>query len=638
MILQKSIQEVVETARIEEVVEDFVGLKRAGVNMKGLCPFHNEKTPSFTVSPGKNIFKCFGCGRAGDSVKFVMEHEKFSFPESIRWLASKYNIELEETKLSEDQEAEKLASDSFYLINQFAAELYSENLFESPEGRNVGLSYLKERGLLESTIKKFKLGFTLTKSDQLLNEAKNKHYQIDQLETLGLVKNNRDFFRNRIMFPILNLSGKVIGFGGRTLSKEKKVPKYLNSVESEIYLKRKILYGLYWAKQAIRKQDECILVEGYTDVIALQQANIENVVAASGTSLTVEQILLIKRYSSNIKIIFDGDQAGTKAALRGLDLILEQDMNVQLVLLPENEDPDSFMKQQGHQKFMDYLEKHAKDFIFFKTDLLLKEVEGDPIKKSIAIKDIVHSIAKIPDALKRTLYIKECSALLDIAEETLIAQSNIYLKQDHRKKQNYRRPSGEENSWKVEKPTAPKQKVSLAPDYEIEKAVLELLIKHGSKELEGGETVTAFVIQNLEDEWEYIDDPFLKDILDFIKDGFKKAQLFEEKYFLHHPDEAIRNLAIEIVTEPYEYANWKSLGMELQSQKEPEHNFPKESEQVVLRFKSRKLAKVLHELNEKIRTCDPNDGEQINILLITYKQIKETIKEIDEQFGMVISK
>lgn len=640
MITQKSIQEVIETARIEEVVEDFVSLKRAGVNMKGLCPFHNEKTPSFTVSPAKNIFKCFGCGRAGDSVKFVMEHEKFSFPESIRWVAGKYNIELEETKRTDEEEAEKLISDSYYLTNQFAADLYVKNLFETQGGRDIGLSYLKERGLLENTIKKFKIGFALQQQDQLLREAKAGQYQIDHLETLGLVKNNRDFFRNRIMFPILNLSGKVIGFGGRTLSNEKKIPKYLNSIESEIYIKRKTLYGLYWAKQSIRKEDECILVEGYTDVIALQQSKIENVVAASGTALTKEQILLIKRYTPNIKIIFDGDSAGIKAALRGLDLILEMDMNVNLVTLPENEDPDSFMKSVGHQKFKEYLDTNAKDFIFFKTEHLLKEIQGDPIKKTIAIKDIVQSIAKIPDTLKRTLYIKECSLLLDIDEETLTGQSNQFVRQDLKKKQ-YRRDSKpqDQDSWIQEKKQHKVEvKASLAPDLEIEKGLAAVLIQHGSKTLEDGNTVTSYIIQNLEDVWDFIDDEFIQELLNLIREEHEKENLLEEKFFLHHSDDRIRNFAIEIVANKHEYANWQAKGTELQSQKIPEENFNRESEQVLLRFKGRKLKKNLKILNEQIKACDPNDSERIKVLLLAYTHVNTAIKEIDDKFGMVISK
>ena len=425
MITQKTIAEIFETAKIDEVVGDFVNLRRRGVNMIGLCPFHNEKTPSFTVSPNKGIYKCFGCGKGGNSVNFVMEHEQFSYPEALRYLAKKYGIKIEEKQLSPEQDLERQRQDSLFIINDFAVNYYHDNLMNSDIGKSVGLSYFKQRGFREETIKKFQLGFAFDKNDHLTLSMVNKGYNLELLKTVGLTSRyGRDFFRNRVQFPIHNLSGKVIGFGGRILVTDKKQPKYLNSPETEIYNKSRVLYGIYFAKKAIRQEDNCFLVEGYTDVISLNQAGIENVVASSGTSLTVGQIQLIKRYTPNITILYDGDAAGVKAALRGLDLVLEQDMNVKVVLLPEGEDPDSFVQSVGTEKFKEYIKEKASDFILFKTNLILKETANDPIKRASLIKDIVESIARIPDPIKRSVFVRECSRLMEMSEQILIDEAN----------------------------------------------------------------------------------------------------------------------------------------------------------------------------------------------------------------------
>ena len=374
MISQKSIEEVVEAAQIKEVVEDFVQLKRRGSNYIGLCPFHAEKTPSFSVSPSKNIFKCFGCGRGGNSVQFVMEHEGSSFPESIRYLAQKFNIELEETGGSEQYAVENQERDSLFLINKFAAEYYHKALSENEEGKSIGISYFKERGYNQQTLEKFQLGYAPDLKEGMVAAARQAQYQEELVRQLGLItKNDRDFFRDRVMFPLHNLSGKVAGFAGRTMLSNPKVPKYINSPESLIYNKSKFLYGLYFAKQAIRKEDLCYIVEGYTDVITLHQNGVENVVASSGTALTEDQIRLIKRYSRNICLLFDGDPAGLKAATRGIDMILEEDMNVAIVVLPESEDPDSWMKSQGHSDFLKFIENEKKDFLLFKAESLKRE-------------------------------------------------------------------------------------------------------------------------------------------------------------------------------------------------------------------------------------------------------------------------
>ncbi|MBL0101122.1 MAG: DNA primase [Saprospiraceae bacterium] len=440
MITQKTVQEVMNIARVEDVIGDFINLKRRGVNMIGNCPFHDEKTPSFTVSPSKNIYKCFGCGKGGDSVRFIMDHEHLSFPEAVRFLAARYRIEIEETENTAQEIEQKQVTDSLYIVNDFARDYFTDVLFNRSEGRNIGLSYFKERGYRESTIKKFQLGYATEERDEFTKKAIDKKFNIEHLRTLGLTsKSDLDFFRSRVMFTIHNVSGKVVAFAGRTLSSDKKQPKYINSPESEIYNKRAVLYGLFFAKEAIRKADECILVEGYTDVITLHQGQIENVVASSGTSLTREQIRLIKRYTPNIKIIYDGDPAGIKAALRGLDLVLESDMNVKLVLLPDGQDPDSFLAAQGTEAFRAYLHEHEEDFIFFKTRVLLDETGNDPIRKTTVIRDIVSSVAKIPDTFKRTLYIRQCATMLDLSETILHAEVNKVIKADLKNK-NWRLP------------------------------------------------------------------------------------------------------------------------------------------------------------------------------------------------------
>ena len=380
MIKPGSVDEILNTVKIEDIVGDYVSLKRRGVNLIGNCPFHNEKTPSFTVSPTKNIFKCFGCGKGGNSAQFLMEHESFTFPEALRHIAKRYNIEIEETVASRESIEERQMLDSLFIVNQYARDFFQKQLFETDEGKSVGLSYFKDRGFLEDTIKKFGLGFAPNHNKLLTNTAVSVGHKESLLKKLGLTTSyGKDFFRNRVMFTIHNLSGKVIGFGGRILQKDVKAPKYINSPETEVYNKSKVLYGAYFAKKSIRQNDECIMVEGYTDVLSLHQSGIENVVASSGTSLTVEQIRLVKRYTPNMKILYDGDTAGVKAALRGLDLVLEQDMNVKVVLLPEGEDPDSYLQKVGVTAFKEYIEQEANDFLLFKTKLLLKEAAGDPI-------------------------------------------------------------------------------------------------------------------------------------------------------------------------------------------------------------------------------------------------------------------
>jgi DNA primase len=434
LISQNTIDTVFETARVEEVIGDFVNLKRAGSNFKGLSPFSDERSPSFMVSPAKGIWKDFSTGKGGNSVKFLMEHSQFTYPEAIRYLARKYNIEIEETEQSEQEKAITDVRESMYLVSEFAAKYFQDILLNSEEGKAIGYSYFKERGFTNETIKKFGLGYSPETWDALTKEALGKGYKLEFLESTGLTiaREERPFdrFKGRVMFPIQSMSGRVLGFGGRILTNDKKAAKYLNSPESEIYHKSKVLYGIYHAKQSIAKQNNCYLVEGYTDVIQFHQAGIENVVASSGTALTPDQIRLINRLTRNITVLFDGDAAGLRASIRGIDLILEEGMNVRVCSFPDGEDPDSFARKNSHDDLVAYLEENSKDFIQFKASILMGEAKNDPIKKADLIRDMVTSISKIPDRIQREVYIQECARIMDISEQVLVSTLAQLIQKD----------------------------------------------------------------------------------------------------------------------------------------------------------------------------------------------------------------
>jgi len=427
MISRSTIDRVFETARVEEVIGEFVQLKKAGSNFKGLSPFTDEKTPSFMVSPVKQIWKDFSTGKGGNAISFLMEHEHYSYPEAIRYLAKKYNIEIEETVQTDEQKEQMNERESMFLVSTFAKDSFHDNLINKEQGKAIGLSYFKERGFREETIQKFDLGYCLDDWDAFTKEALKKGYDLKYLEKTGLtiVRDNGkhfDRFKGRVMFPIHSMSGRILGFGGRTLSSDKKTAKYVNSPESDIYHKSKVLYGIYYAKKEIAKQDNCFLVEGYTDVISFHQSGIENVVASSGTALTADQIRLVNRLTKNITVLFDGDAAGIRASLRGIDLILEQGMNVKVVTFPEGEDPDSFAKKHSDVELKEYLENSAQDFINFKVSLLMQDAQNDPVKKAGLIRDIVSSISKIPDSIQREVYVQECSRIMDISERVLFSE------------------------------------------------------------------------------------------------------------------------------------------------------------------------------------------------------------------------
>lgn len=702
MISQKSIQEVFDNVQVEDLIQDYVTLKRRGVNMIGLCPFHDEKTPSFTVSPNKNIYKCFGCGKGGGPVQFIMEHDQLSFPEAIRALAAKYNITLEEDNKKDDQEyaAQKKQEESLYIINDFALQYYTDNLFNTQDGKLIGLSYFKERGFLEATIQKFQLGFALDNSKGLVTKALSNQFKEDYLKEVGLMsQRGYDFFRNRVMFPIHSVSGKVIAFAGRTLSTQKSQPKYINSPETPIYNKRKILYGMHLAKAAIRKKENCLIVEGYTDVISLVQNGIENVVASSGTALTSAQVRLVKRFTDNVTFLYDGDTAGVKAAMRGLDLVLENGMNVSLVLLPDGEDPDSFVKANGNAGFEAYIEKEAKDFIFFKMDLLLKESESDPIKKAKVIQDIIVSIAKVREPIKRSLYVQQCSRALGVSEPILVKEVNKTIRSEIKQKQvqeeraqrrqarqqdnqpppfqdpSTGQPSGpaplgpppsEAGFPGEEYPDAGYDEWQDYPEEQVkhvqtafvntsthefqERDLARIVIEHGDKnvhqlwiektqewknEVEDDITIAELIYTEIFDVMGYFENEKYKQV---ITEGFNFVESTERigtisDYFINHQEPTIASLAIDVLSEPYEFADWIGKGVYL-NQKMPAWNFREDSRMSILMFKLKKLTQVLKILSERISSEE--DAETKETLLKAFMEMQGQKRMLSQELGVVI--
>ncbi len=571
MIPRDTVDEIIAASRVEEVVGEHVNLKKRGANLLGLCPFHNEKTPSFTVSPTKGIYKCFGCGKAGSSVNFLMDHEHYSYPEALRYLANKYNIEIEEEELSADEIRKGNEKESLFLVSQFASEYFKQQLHESEQGKAVGLSYFKEREFREDIIEKFGLGYNPDEWNALTQAALDKGYHLEYLEKTGLaiVKGDKQFdrFKGRVMFPIQNVSGRVIAFGGRTLLADKKVAKYLNSPESDIYHKSKVLYGLNFAKKSIIEHDNCFLVEGYTDVIRMHQSGVENVVASSGTSLTVEQIRLIKRYTSNITILFDGDTAGIKAAFRGIDMILEEGMNVKVLNFPEGEDPDSFARKNDTETLKNYLASEARDFISYKALMLLGEVGQDPIKRAGLIKEMVSSIALIPDPIARAVYIQECSSLMDIDEKALLAELNKIRRNRLSKrmdKQTQNQPP-EEDALEFEI----KEKKDLSfKGKEIfqEEDIIRTLVKFGDRDItitgDEGEKITLnvshYIVHEIENDGLSFHDKLFNKIYHIYLEAIKSGKSMQDAQLVSHEDKTISEFVIASLLEKYALSlNWE---------------------------------------------------------------------------------
>jgi DNA primase len=645
MIGQATIQKIIDTAQIVEVVEDFVQLKRRGSNYVGLCPFHNEKTASFMVSPGKNIFKCFGCNRGGGTIQFIMEHEKYSFPESLRYLASKYNIEIEESYSDESYKAEELEKESLFIITDFAKKFYEDQMHLSEEGKNVALTYFKERGFLLSTIKKFGLGYMPDQRDLVTKTAIEKGYNIELLKTLGLTtKYDTDFFRNRVMFPIFNISGKVIAFAGRTLQTGPKIPKYINSSESKIYLKSKVLFGMNFARHDIRRKDQCIIVEGYTDLISLHQAGMENVVASSGTALTTDQIRLIKRYSPNTLLMYDGDSAGISAAIRGADLILEEGMNADILFLPENEDPDSFMKKSGFASFTEYLEKNKQDYIRYRIDQIINEGKNDPAKTSAGLKVLIESVAKIPDTIRRSLYVREITSAFNLEERVIITELNNAIRQHIRKKRLEDRRAGIQHEHQLLKEVTD-QNVTQPQDLGIvdakvkERDIIRILVSFGDKQMDEKELVCDYIFETL-DSVSSMEEGVLHSIYEEFKEMHADGKTPDSSYFINHSDEKISFTVIGMLTDPYEYSsNWNERwGITLQTQKMPEDNFIEDTRQAVLRYKLEKLILMTRENKAAINNYQSDgDNEKIVLHLKIQQKLKTQIGELAEKLGTIVT-
>ena len=650
MISRKSIDEVLERVRIEEVVQDFVNLKRRGSNLTGLCPFHHEKTPSFSVSPSRNIYKCFGCGKGGDSVKFVMEHEGYDYPEAIRYLAGKYGVQLEENQQDAESIKAEKERETVYKVLDFAARFFIKQLHHTEEGQVIGLNYFRERGFRQKTIENFGLGYSSQAPDDFIKAALKEGFTKDILLRAGLITQvDTDFFRQRVIFPIYNISGKVIAFAGRQLGTSKKSPKYINSPETEIYNKRKVLYGLYQAKKAIRDQDNCYLVEGYTDVISLHQAGIENVVASSGTSLTPEQIRLIKRYSTRITILYDSDPAGINAAMRGLDMILEENIDVRLALLPEGEDPDSFVQKSGMSGFQDYMKQHAKDFILFKTNLLLKEAGTDPMRRASLVKDLVETLARIPEAIKRATFVQECAHLMKIDEQILVRETNKAVAEFLRQKSMGIPRETADYEARTQKQilgqkTGDDASVFALPDLTDqfqERDIIRILLNYGDKNIPDAPVnpLYRYVLLSLQDIIDEFRHPVYKRIIDIYQAFLDKDQVPGSEYFTNHPDAEIHNLAIELLTFPFEYASWDEHDIPMQVQLHPDVNYKKDALNAILRLKLKVLMNQIEENQIRINELQAEGkDEEVIIHIRMHYDLLSVRDQLTSQFKNVVLK
>ena len=647
MITQETIGKILDEADIVDVIADFLPLKKRGANFLGKCPFHDEKTDSFTVSKQKGIYKCFGCGAAGNAVKFVMEYSQMSYPESLKYLAEKYKIEVEETEQTSEEKEKRAETDSLQIVNNFANDHFKENLFKSEEGQTIGMAYFKERGLRENTIERFELGYSIDKMNYFTKIAVGKQYDLEYLKTLGLTsKNGYDFYRGRVIFPIHSVNGKVIGFGARTLKKDKKTAKYFNSPENPIYSKGKVLYGLYQAKKSIAKEDECFLVEGYTDVISMSQAGIENVVASSGTALTEGQIRLIKRFTSNITMLYDGDAAGMKAAFRGIDLILAQDMNVKVVQLPDGEDPDSFAQAKGAEGFRAFITDEKKDFITFKTSVLLEEAANDPIKKTEVIRDIVKSISQIPDTIKRSLYIKDCSSLLDIEERILVNETNKMVSgkvsnagkiSSFEKKQiddiNYIPPEALEQAAQAEMGGMASSSAATNGAKKQEGDVIRVMLEFGTFIIdeEENQTVAEYALSELEDI--KFDIPIYQKIFDIYKVRMKQKQIPTLDEFTSHEDADIQRTVIDLtMTNHHLSDNWFEMHeMVIPSREE---NFDQDIYVSIGTLQLKKIDKMIKETQTKLKNT--KDDKEMMTLLKKQMSLSKHKKHINDFLGSVI--
>lgn len=643
MIDRQTIDRILDAADIVDVVQEFVPLKKRGVNYLGLCPFHNEKTPSFTVSPSKEIFKCFGCGKVGNAVNFIMEHEHLNYPEALKYLAKKYHIEVVEKERTQEEVEKENERESLLVITAYASRQFTENLYETNEGITVGLAYFRERGFRQDTLKKFEVGYSFEQRDAFSKKAIGDGYKTDLLVKTGLTIQHEerifDRFSGRVMFPIHSLSGQVLGFGGRILKKDHKTAKYLNSPESEIYHKSRIVYGIYQARKAITHEDRCYMVEGYTDVMSMHEAGIENVVASSGTSLTQEQVRLIKRFTPNITILYDGDPAGIKASLRGIDLVLEEGMNVKIVLLPDGEDPDSYSKKVSNEDFSKYIKEKETDFIRFKTQLLLAESNNDPTRKAEVIKDIVKSIAVIPEAITRTVYIKECSVVMEVAEPVLYHEVNKLRQQKSFQERN-KYPGPEDL------PVPPVQTVKpviyKSTTFYSEREVIRLLLRYGSSEFErhinkedGREeilTISDYIVKEIANDNLSFDDKICAKI--FADFRFYAAQgLFPgDKHFVKHEDPDISRFSADLLAESHELSRiWKDKQTFVETEDMKLRDLVPDA---VLKFKGDKIVAVRKEIMAQLEEASKQgDQEKVLKLQQRYANLSTALGMISKQLG-----
>ncbi|HUH19999.1 DNA primase [Albibacterium sp.] len=647
MIKQSTIDRVFDTIQIEEVVGDFVDLKKRGTNLLGLCPFHNEKTPSFNVSISKGIYKCFGCGEGGHAVDFVMKHEKYSYPEAIRYLAKKYNIEVEEDELSEEQQIVNDQRESLFIVTNWAAEIFQNSLWNSNEGKAIGLSYFKERGYREDIIKKFELGYSPESWDYLYAKAVQAGHQEEYLEKTGLIIKKEggktyDRFRSRVMFPIHNLTGRTLGFGGRTLKTDKKVPKYVNSPESDIYHKSAVLYGLYFAKKSIVTVDNCYLVEGYADVISMHQAGVENVVASSGTSLTTEQIKLIARFTKNVTMLYDGDAAGIKASLRGTDMLLKEGLNVKVLLFSDGHDPDSYIQKFGPNSFQEYVQKNQQDFISFKTQILLQDAGSDPIKRAEVIREVVESIALIPDQIKASVFIRDCSVKLDIEERILISELNKMRLQQSRKHNPPRNePSSDlppDNLFDDGLQEAGNQLPEINSNDLQEQEIIRLLLHYGEMPAswleEKSYPIAILILSSLQDV--EFTDPAAKKVADIYIDYLNRQELPEQKIFITNADKEVSNLVISLLSSPYNLSpNWNDDKRQIYVKQEVD-NLKETVLKAIFRMKKRKIDERIQKVRDEMK--EETNPENIAILSHKYLKLKEVEKDTLTFLGTVISK
>ncbi|MFI5154734.1 MAG: DNA primase [Chitinophagales bacterium] len=644
MISQQSIQQILSRIDITEIIGGFVRLKKRGANYLGLCPFHNEKTPSFTVSPVKEIYKCFGCGRSGNTISFLMEHEKYSYVEALRWLANKYDVEIEETVTSPEIKLQQQVSESLFVINGFAQKYFSGNLWDSEQGQDIALSYLQQRGFREEIIKKFQLGYCLEDRDAFAKAALQAQYNSELLQKSGLVvmrdEKLVDNYRGRIIFPVHNVTGKVIGFGARVIRNNDRAPKYINTPENEIYVKSKILYGSYFARQAIDRQDECLLVEGYTDVISLHQAGIENVVASGGTSLTQDQLRLIKKYTNNLTIIYDGDAAGIKAALRGLDMALEESLQVSLVLIPDKEDPDSYVNRLGASAFRSFVESHKKDFILFQLEIALQDGVDDSNKKALIVNQVAETISKInkaEDFTRQQDYIRKSAELLKIGEEGLNNLVNKFIRERVNKAENRQFYSGQEMDAPVESEFLPGDDEGLGllnRDEQQERAIVRSLLEFGLQPWDNEKRVADFMLEESRDQ-DMIDNKQLVRVLETYRSWYENGQEPTVKQFLYQEDQELSRLVVSIMDFPYELSpNWKDhYEGKLFSREE----LYKEEVMSTLNYLKLRKIKRLMELNQKDLEKSKSQEEQL-MYVQTHQHLKKMERELLENLGTVIVK